>query len=356
MSTGVKFKPSRVGLIGCGASSSLYEGIQLPNQSFQLVAIADPDYSRRQSIVEKWGDLGSYSSAAGMFEKENLQIVLIATPPADHLASVLEAVQFGVHILIQKPLARTLGEANQILNACRERNLGLRVSFYRRHTPAFQAAHQLLTDLGPGFTLRTRWCSSSGFRIRKDKLWKGSITTLGGVLVDLGSHVVDIARWWMGEVTDGHLALSIVKGETDNISSFLMSHDRGGSTLGYISNVEHSDSEVYEYVAESGGFTLERQTDGYPGSWILRSWRRGGSNQIIEPFEHPERNPFLTELTDFILALRRTEIGIDGGDLGKRALEITTMLYRSASDNKASDLEDFSLEDFFRDQADILRH
>lgn len=357
MSKAVEFKPWRVGLVGCGTSLTLYEGIHSPGQAFQLIAVTDPDPYRLESAVKKWGELHCYPTSREMFEKEKLQLVLIATPPEHHLASILEAVKFGAHILIQKPLARTVREADQIIEACRDHKLALKTSFYRRYTPAFQAARQLVDSLGEGLALRARWCSSSGLKIRKDKVWKDSIRTLGGVLVDLGSHVVDIARWWMGEVADGHLAISIVRGETDNISSFLLKHDRGGSTLGYISNVEYNGSEIYEYVATCGGFTLERETEGYPGSWTLRSWRIGESSQRIESFENPERNPFLTEVTDLVLALEQGEISVDAGDLGRRALQITTLLYRSASNKKGSDLEDFSLEDFFRDsrEVDILR-
>lgn len=348
MSQLVEDKPWRVGLCGCGSSLQIYEGIHLLGQPFQLVAVADPDPKRIQLAVEKWNISHAYSTAKEMFEKEKLRLVLIATPPSSHLDLILEAAEFGAHILVQKPLARTLKEARQITETCQKHKVALKVSFVRRYTPAFVAARQLVEALGRGLALRVSWCSSSGLRPRSDKLWKEKTETLGGVLVDLGTHVVDVGRWWMGEIKDGYLTMSIVRGELDNIAAFLLLHTSGSSTICYVSNVEYSSSEAYEYIATSGGFTLERQTEGYPGAWVLQSWKAGEVGQKTTYFESPVTNPFLAEIVDFISAIHRGETTVDKGSLGAGALRTTTLLYRSASNTKDCDLEDFSLDDFFR--------
>jgi predicted dehydrogenase len=344
----VQCEPWRIGLCGCGSSLTLYDGIQDPGQGFQLAAVADPKNDRRQLAAEKWGVPFTYAKSDEMFEKERLQVVIIATPPATHLDLILKAAEYGIHVLVQKPLTRTLREAREIINACQKHKVGLKVSFFRRYIPAFQEARRLIDALGPGLSLRISWCSSSGLKPRAEKLWKEEIHTLGGVLVDLGSHVVDVALWWMGEVQDGHLAMSIVRGDLDNIACFLLLHAGGGNTVGYLSNVEYDNSEIYEYVAKSGGFLLTRQVEGYPpGIWTLRSWKVGELNQEVKNFA-PVTNPFLDEITDFVSALKRYELSIDEGDPGIRALQTTTLLYRSSSGKKDCELDDFPLEDFFR--------
>ena len=340
----------RVGLCGCGSSLEFYAGIESVREPFQLVAVADSDPDAKRLACEKWHVPSAYSTLKEMLENEDLQVVLITTPPAERLDLIAQASIRGVHVLVQKPLARTLSEAEQIFGVCRKNNVALRVSFARRYSPAFQAASRLVGRLGRQLTLRVRWCSSSGLKPRVRKVWKEQLDTLGGVLVDLGTHVVDVARWWMGDIKDGHLTMSIVRGELENIASFLLTHASGGSTICYLSNVEQSSSEIYEYVAQFGGFTLERRAEGYPGVWMLRSWRTEESSQMTEHFEPPSVNPFLNEIVDFISAICRNEITIDAGKLGIEALWTTTLLYRSASFNKECDLEDFPLEDFFADQ------
>jgi predicted dehydrogenase len=343
-----QFEPWRIGLCGCGSSLSMYDGIQLPRQGFNLVAVADPRPERRQLAIDKWGVSGAYSNPEEMFEKEKPHLVLIATPPSSHFDLIMKAAKFGAHILVQKPLARTLREAKQIIETCHKLKVGLRVSFYRRYTPAFLAAHQLAASLGQGLALRVNWCSSSGLNARADKLWKERVDTLGGVLVDLGSHVIDVARWWMGESLNGHLAISIVRGDLDNIASFLLLHASGASTLCYLSNVERDKIEVYEYVAKYGGFTLLRSDEGYPGAWTLRSWRVGELNQNVTNFEPPVRNPFITEMTDFLSAIKRDELSVDLGNLGTDALRVTTGLYRSLNNRCDCDLDELDLYDLFQ--------
>ena len=328
----------------------MYEGIQLLNKNFLLVAVADPNYEKRQLAVEKWGVPRAYSESEEMLENENLDLIIIATPPSTHFALALEAAKKGIHILVQKPLTRTLKEAKQIIQSCEKNTVGLKVSFSRRYTPAFVAARDLVNSLGQSFLFRVTWCSPSGIKPRTEKVWKEELNTLGGILVDYGTHIVDIAHWWMGEIKDGHLNLSIIKGELDNISSFILQHTSGGNTLCSLSNMEYNKREVYEYIAASGGFTLERKSDGYPGEWALQSWEVAKLQSEIKYFKTPDVNPFLVEINDFICTLKQGEIPIDPGNLGYSALQATTLLYRSASHVKDCDLDEFSLKDFFRDQ------
>ncbi len=343
-------KPWRIGICGCGSSLFMYEGIQLPNKTFQLVAVADPNCEKRQLAIEKWGVRRTYSESNEMFENENLHLVIIATAPSTHLSLALKATQKGIHILVQKPLARTIEEAKQIMQSCKKNNVGLKVSFSRRYTPAFLEAKDLVDSLGQSYLLRVTWCSPSGIKPRVERVWKEELNTLGGILVDYGTHVVDVARWWMGEIKVGYLNLSIIKGELDNISSFLLQHTSGGNTICSLSNMEYSKKEIYEYIAAFGGFTLERKSDGYPGEWVLHSWKTGELQPKINYFKSLDINPFLAEINDFICSLKQGEIPIDPGNLGYNALQTTTLLYRSASHNKDYDLEKFSLKDFFQCQ------
>lgn len=343
----------RIGVCGCGSSLSLYDGIQLPNAKYQLVAVADVHTKKNQRAKEKWGITKTYTDPMEMFEKEDLHLVIIATPPSSHMALTLEAAKRRLHVLVQKPLARTVEEGQSMINCCRENGLGIRVSFVRRYYPAFMKAHSLIEGLGQGLLFRATWCSSSGRKKRKTKLWKEDIDTLGGVLVDLGSHVIDTARWWMGEIIGGNLHFSVMRGALDNIASFILSHKRS-ATICSLSNVDYGNTEVYEYVATSGGFILKRTREGYPGDWILQIWRDGQTNspkaeEFYQPdfYENPEMNPFLIELLDYIENIESGKLIIYPGDQGYDTLRITTALYQSSLHTEEMRLNDISLKDIF---------
>lgn len=340
----------RIGICGCGSSLSMYDGIQLPNAKYQLSAVADIHAERNQKAREKWGITRTYTDPIEMFEKENLNLVVIVTPPASHMELALEAAQRQIHVLVQKPLARTVEEGQLMINCCRENGVGLRVSFVRRYYPPFMKAHSLIEVLGQGLLLRTIWCSSSGRKKRESKLWKEDIDTLGGVLVDIGSHVIDIARWWLGEVIDGHLDISIVKGDLDNIASFLLRHESGCTTICSLSNVDYQSKEIYEYVATSGGFILEKTKEGYPGDWMLRMWKNEDFPREVL-FEQPQENPFLVELLDFINDLENGQSIIDRWNLGYDTLKMTTALYQSSIQSGDMRLKEISLRDIFLREA-----
>jgi scyllo-inositol 2-dehydrogenase (NADP+) len=341
--------PWRIGLSGCGTSVSLYEGIQAPGQDFQLVAVADQDIDKARAARQALRASTFYPTQAEMLQKEDLQLLLIATPPSTHRDLILEAVRLGVPVIVQKPLARTLAEAREVLQACRDRKVALLVSFSRRYTPAFLAARDLIGTLGHGLALRASWCSSSGYSASTQKRWKRQTETLGGVLVDLGSHVLDLSRWWMGEIVQGQLEMAIAAGELENVAAMVMRHASGSSTLCYLSNVEGGRREIYEYVATGGGFSLERQTEGYPGEFTLRSWSRTSSNTDVLLYDHRDVNPFLSEIRSFMASLKRGDCPIDDGDLGMAALEASTLLYASASAApRSTDLDTFPIDAFFR--------
>jgi predicted dehydrogenase len=324
----------------------MYEGIQLPNTEYQLAAVADIHSERNQTARDKWGITMTYTDPIEMFKNEDLDLVIIATPPSTHMGLALEAAKRHLHVLVQKPLARTVEEGQLMINCCRKNRVGLRVSFVRRYYPAFTKAYGLIEELGQGLLLRTFWYSSSGRKKRESKLWKEDIDTLGGVLVDLGSHVIDIARWWMGEVIDGHLSISVVKGELDNIASFLLRHESGCTTICSLSNADYQSKEIYEYVATSGGFILERKIEGYPGDWLLRVWKSDDSPKEIL-FEQPQENPFLVELSDYIHDLENGQLIIDRWNLGYDTLRMTTLLYQSSIQSGDMRLKEISLKDIF---------
>ena len=338
----------KVAIAGCGTSLELYEGIDKKNSLYMVSSVSDPIAERRIAANNKWSIENNFDQSDEMFEAIKPDIALIVTPPSNRLPIIEEATMRKANILVQKPLCRTIEESRKIIDICGYNGVSLRVSFYRRYVPAFLAAKKLIENLGDPINLRGKWTSSSGLKPRTTKKWKEAVTTYGGVLVDLGSHVIDISRWWMGEIEDGLLNMHILQGELDNATSFILRHKNGSSTNFYLSNYEYQGAEFYEFTGKEGGFLLEKTRDGYPGDWRLTDWRYGNQNPMITEFPAPEKNPFIDELEDFIKDIDKGEFSIDKNRQGQEVLRITTMLYMSASGISKCALDDFPLEDFIK--------
>jgi len=187
-----------------------------------------------------------------------------------------------------------------------------------------------MMSLGRDGILRVTWNSSSGLQPRTTKRWKEEVRSGGGVLADLGPHVIDIAYWWLGDFVAGNLGMTVGRhGDVDNSVAAILRHSDRGSTLCYLSNIEEQACERYEYTNRNGGFTLMQTKAGYPGSWMLDSWQMDSGTAVPRTFENPVRNPFIEELAHFVARLEHPEIDPDNN--GARTVEVITRLYSSAT-------------------------
>jgi predicted dehydrogenase len=111
--------PVRVGLVGCGAQAKEHV-IALRNMKyFRVVALCDADQKRVTEAAREWKVDHYYTQFSDMLEKENLSIATIITPPQSHASLIIQAIQRGVNLLVEKPLTTSTSEAESIL-----KNLG----------------------------------------------------------------------------------------------------------------------------------------------------------------------------------------------------------------------------------------
>ena len=137
----------------------------------------------------------------------DVHIVIVATP--NHLLApiTIEVLEAGKDVLVEKPAGRTLQDTRQIIDAV-ERTGGLvRVGFNHRYHPAFQKARALVDEgaLGPLMFARARY--GHGGRPGYEREWRANPSISGGgELIDQGVHLIDLARWFLGDFTtiEGH--------------------------------------------------------------------------------------------------------------------------------------------------------
>ena len=193
----------RWGLIGCGDVAEVKSGPafqRVPGSSIAAVMRRDGakarDYAERHG-VPRWSD-----DARDVLEADDVDAVYVATPPSSHAAYVLAAARVGKPVYVEKPMARTVAEAETMVAACADAGVPLYVAYYRRALPRFETVRAYLADGAIGTPTRVHAevaqpppadAASAGWR------WDGA-TAGDGLLFDLGSHGLDLLDHWFGPV------------------------------------------------------------------------------------------------------------------------------------------------------------
>jgi predicted dehydrogenase len=155
----------------------------------EVVAVADPDEKGRADAVKKTGAKKGYADYKTMLEKEKPQIVSVATRHLDqHKDMVVACANAGASVFLEKPMARTLAEADEMVKACETKHVKLAIAFQTRYSPRLARVREMIKDekLGDLLELRGRG---------KEDAKRGG----GEDLMVLGTHIVDLMRFLAGD-------------------------------------------------------------------------------------------------------------------------------------------------------------
>jgi predicted dehydrogenase len=186
----------RLGIVGCGAVAELYH---LPAVAacpdVRLVGLADPRREHAAELAERYGAELVTEDAAGLIDA--VDAVVVATPNSLHAEAAIELARAGVHVLVEKPLARTTAECDAIADAVAAAGVVAAVGHDFRHFPVARAARELLDlvgDVESAELLQSaggNWPHTSADAFTRDRMG-------GGVLIDFGVHMLDLLGWWLG--------------------------------------------------------------------------------------------------------------------------------------------------------------
>jgi predicted dehydrogenase len=138
-----------------------------------------------------------------VLKRSDVDSVIVCTPPHVHAEISIAAMKAGKHVLCEKPLCRTMEEAEGMLKTARDTKRVLKCGFNHRHHPAIWEAKRLLDkgDLGKPLFARSRYgiCGRPGY----EKEWRADPDqAAGGQFIEQGTHVLDLFRWFMGEAAE----------------------------------------------------------------------------------------------------------------------------------------------------------
>ena len=190
-------------LVGCGRISKRHSELLGENQiaGAQLVAVCDKIVSKAQVIADKYS-IPVYSCLHDMMKTEKIDVVVVLTESGLHAQHTIELAPYGAHVVVEKPMALTLDDADAMIEACDKHGVKLFVVKQNRfNVPIVQLRKALdqgrFGKLIMG-TIRVRWCRPQAYY--DQDAWRGTWAYDGGVLTNQASHHVDLLEWMMGDV------------------------------------------------------------------------------------------------------------------------------------------------------------
>ena len=189
-----------VAIIGCGRvgqkrASSL--------AGSRLVACADVLSTRAEALARTVSGAVSATDWRVVLERKNVDVVIVSATNDLLVKIMLAAIAAGKHVLVEKPAARSVAELAPVIEMAERLNLLVRVGFNHRYHPALCKAKELCVSGAIGELMYIRGRYGHGGRVGYEKEWRANPEQSGGgELIDQGVHLIDLARWFLGDIVN----------------------------------------------------------------------------------------------------------------------------------------------------------
>lgn len=342
--------PIRFGLIGCSPIGHIHAKVITENPNAKLISVTDSNLKKAKEVSESFSANVS-KSIEDLVQHPQIDVVSICLPHHLHYSACLSAIKAKKHILIEKPLALSIDQGQDIISKAEEAGIKLGVIFQNRFVTEFQQLKQLIKDGVLGkinlVDIDVKWLREKSYfdnSWRNDKYKAG-----GGVLVTQAIHFLDLALHLFGPVVE-------VNCTVQNLRKWMEVEDLAvGQILfneGLLGNFVTSTAISLE---EPARLTIHGSLD---SATFIEN--RGYTKLVIHDSVENERNinlhqdssvPSLIEsegheflYKDFIHAIRNDNKPIIDGYEGLKSLFLLEALYKSAENRKWATVGKHSIE------------
>jgi 1,5-anhydro-D-fructose reductase (1,5-anhydro-D-mannitol-forming) len=328
------------GIIGLGGIASRLAQTIAPVEEANLTAVCSRSREKAASFGAQYGAAKSYDSYDAMLDDPAVDVVFISSPNGLHAEQTLQALEAGKHVLVEKPVALTVADAEAMAASAKSHGLKLGCGFHLRHHPVNIEIKRLIEEgeAGDVILAQAQFCYGAfGHPTISREGWKMDPAMAGaGSIMGLGVHCIDLLCWLVGqEVVE---ATAFTDGPNDvypvefiTVATFRFD---GGAFAHFASSrrLPNSANGVVVYGTErrlEGERTVSTVAEGH-----LKITR--GAETTISQI--PLRDPYEAEVEAFSRAIERDEtFGADGED-GVRSVEATVAVLESAATGRAVSL------------------
>ncbi|MEC1719136.1 Gfo/Idh/MocA family protein [Schinkia azotoformans] len=335
-------------LIGCGRISPNHIAAAIKNE-LEIVALCDIVPENIKDKISKFNlpeATHRYTDYQEMLEKEKPALVAICTESGKHGQIALDCIEAGANLIIEKPIALSLEEADEIIQKAKEKGVKVSACHQNRFNKSIQKIREAVEQERFGRLLHgaahIRW--NRGEDYYKQAPWRGTWEQDGGALMNQCIHNIDLLRWMMGD------EIMEVVGMTDNLKhNFIDAEDLGLALIKFANgsygivegttNIFPTNLEETLYIfgdkgtVKAGGKSVN----------IIEEWQFADKlddpDEVKETYhENPPNvygfghNPLYADVIDAILTDREPYVTAEDG---RRALELVLAIYKSAAEGKS---------------------
>ena len=329
----------KFGIIGCGRISKRHLDILKSLDNAELKAVCDIRFERAEKAAKIYG-CSCYKDYSEMLEKEDIDVVSILTPSGMHAQMGIDiAARYKKNLVIEKPMALKLDEADKLITTCNESNVKLFVVQQNRYNLPVKKLKETISSGKLGkialATVRVRWCRDDAYYKSDD--WRGTWRYDGGVLTNQASHHIDLLQWLIGPVESviAKTTTAFNHIEVEDTAAAIFKFRCGAlgiveaTTCARPVDLEGSLSVLGENgTVEIGGFAVNQMK-----TWIFKNENSDESKKILAEYSQNPPNvygfghyEYLKDVIDCITNNRR--IPVDGIE-GRKSLELINAIYES---------------------------
>lgn len=331
-------------LVGCGRIAKRHSELLGQNQieGACLSAVCDIDVEKALTIGTKF-DVPFFEDMHSMMTNVDIDVVVVLTESGYHAKHVIELAKYGKHILVEKPMAMTLDEADEMIQECAKYGCKLFVVKQNRfNVPVVKLKEAMdkgrFGKLVLG-TVRVRWCRPQEYY--DQAWWRGKWSMDGGVLTNQASHHVDLLEYMMGEVDSvfAQSTTALVDIEAEDTAIVMLKFKNGA--LGIIEattavrpkDLEGSISVLGETgTVEIGGFAVNE----------MRHWNftdeTPDDKDVIDKFSVNPPNVYgfghQAYYDHVVDCIKNNKDQLVDGFEGRKSLELISAIYESIETNK----------------------
>jgi len=329
-----------IGLIGCGRVSKLHLDAAAGVSGARLVAAADLSAERAERAAAPYS-AAVCTSAEELVARDDVDLVVVATPSGTHAEVGSLAARAGRHVLVEKPVDVDPAAARQLIATCRERGVTLSVISQHRFD-AGSVRLKAAIDAGELDPLvlaegRVWWYRGDDYYAADS--WRGTRALDGGALMNQGIHTVDLLRWLLGPVTSisAEATTAAHRIEMEDTLAAALRFERGTlATLAVTTAAAPGEAEILTFAGPKGTFRLESGT-------LIAAPAGEGLTLVAESADPEAPKPTAArgstdlaatahqaQLQDVVDAIKAGRPPAISGEDGLAAVELVTAAYRSA--------------------------
>jgi UDP-N-acetyl-2-amino-2-deoxyglucuronate dehydrogenase len=343
-------RPITFGLVGAGAISTQHLEAIEAIQGARLGAVASASAERARSVGERWR-VPWTTDLEEMLVRADIDAVAILSPSGHHASQAMAALAHDKHVLVEKPIALSVKDAEAVIAEGRRRRLTVATVSQRRFEPVMIDLHAAVMAgaFGAISLILTEGIYHRPQSYYDSSPWRGTIALDGGVLMNQAIHMIDLVRWLGGPIRSvaAHLATRTHAMEAEDTAAVSLQFVSG--TLGAIVATTSATPEFPPEIRVYGDAGHARIVGDAAVEWEAPGRRAPSPATHPEPSTPATETPnttatatwgttaagYVLQYTDFVDAIRTGRPPIVTGTDGRNALEVVTAAYESSATGRA---------------------